>query len=101
MLVEADLKPMTPRTITTVDGLIEELERIRLRGYAIDDEEAMPGLRCIGAPIWSVDGVFASLSVSGSILIITKDRIEEIAKEVLQAANSISAQLGAIPQHSE
>jgi len=99
-LLKNGLSALTPRTITTVEGLVEELEKVRRRGFAVDNEESLPGLRCVGAAIWDSDGVVASLSASGSTLTVTEERVEEIAVGVLEAADSISAQLGGIPQRS-
>src|SRR5271154_6024802 len=42
----------TPKTLTSGEALLKALERIRRRGYAIDDEEIELGVRCIGAPIF-------------------------------------------------
>lgn len=97
LLDQIPLLPLTPRTITTVEGLVQELERIRERGYAIDDEESLPGLRCIGAPIWDNEKVVAALSASGSILVVTRERFDEIGAAVMEAARAISAQLGGMP----
>ena len=56
---------LTPNTITTLDALAEELERVRERGYAYDSEETLVGLCCVGAPIYSVGGkVVAAISFS-------------------------------------
>ena len=44
---------MTEHTITTGDRLLKELEQVRERGYAVDDEEIEPGLHCIAAPIFN------------------------------------------------
>jgi IclR family transcriptional regulator, KDG regulon repressor len=46
----------TSNTIATVDGLLDELLRIRARGYSIDYEERELGVRCIGAPVFDRDG---------------------------------------------
>ena len=47
------LRSMTEHTITTREGLLEELAKIREQGYAVDDEEIEPGLHCIAAPIFN------------------------------------------------
>ncbi len=99
LLEEIQLIPLTPRTITTTERLVDELWEIRERGYAIDDEESLPGLRCVGAPIWSNDKVVAALSASGSTLLATKERVGEIGAVVMATARTLSAQLGGASLH--
>src|SRR5437588_267189 len=50
------MEAYTPKTITSAEGLLKEIEAIRQSGYAIDDEEREEGLRCIGAPVWNSAG---------------------------------------------
>jgi IclR family KDG regulon transcriptional repressor len=91
------LPALTPRTITSPEHLAHELNLIRERGYAVDDEESLPGLRCVGAPIWSDQNVVAALSASGSTLLVTTERTEEIGARVIAAARDITVQLGGGP----
>jgi IclR family acetate operon transcriptional repressor len=50
---------------TRLETLMEELAKIRKRGWAIDDEEHAAGVRCVAAPIYSgADEVVASIGVS-------------------------------------
>lgn len=44
------------RTITTRDAYLEELEKVRKLGYAMDNEEELNGVICIGAPIFNYTG---------------------------------------------
>ena len=97
-VLETELTALTQRTITTVEKLMEELEQVRRQGYAVDNQESLPGLRCVAAPLWNMDGAVAALSVSASTLIVTRERVQEIAKDIRQAARAISAQLGGGPQ---
>ena len=61
----AELDKLTDHTIVSVPALLEELERTRERGYAVDDEEFAIGLRCIAVPISDLDDkVVAAISVS-------------------------------------
>jgi DNA-binding IclR family transcriptional regulator len=55
----------TPRSISTLDGLLAELQQVRLRnGLAIDDEENGLGLRCYGVPLFEVTGLCYAASTT-------------------------------------
>lgn len=59
----------TANTITTLDGLFQELEKIRERGYAIDDSEHEKHIRCIGVPILNKQGqIEAAISMTALIM---------------------------------
>jgi IclR family KDG regulon transcriptional repressor len=92
---ERELKAFTERTIKSVDALVEEIEKIRRRGWSLDDEEYEQGLRCIGAPIRDYrDEVIAAVSTSGYASVITRERVEEVAGYVVKAARDISRRMG-------
>jgi DNA-binding IclR family transcriptional regulator len=55
----------TDQTITTREGLMDELSEIRDRGYAFDREERIEGLRCVSAPVLENGEIFGAISVSG------------------------------------
>ncbi|MCS6806830.1 MAG: IclR family transcriptional regulator, partial [Blastocatellia bacterium] len=44
------------KTITSPDKLIQDLQKVRARGYSLDDEEDELGVRCIGAPVFNHQG---------------------------------------------
>lgn len=86
---------VTSKTVTDREALFEELAEIRERGYAIDDEERVEGMRCVAAPITNGEGEpIAAVSVSG-----TKSRLqgqlfeEEIPDLVLRTVNVIDVNL--------
>ncbi|ALM84811.1 IclR family transcriptional regulator C-terminal domain-containing protein [Bordetella sp. N] len=93
---EATLKALTPMTITDRRRLHTELRITRSRGYAIDDEEIVLGVRCVGAPV--VDGagqVRGAISVAGPAYRLTRERLELLGPEVAEAARRVGAQLPA------
>ncbi|PLV59048.1 IclR family transcriptional regulator [Thermotoga sp. KOL6] len=95
ILEKIKLEPRTKNTITDKLKLIEELRKIRERGYSIDNMEDEEGIRCIGAPILNEKGfAVASISISGPASRISEDKIEEYAKLVTKAAKEISRRLG-------
>jgi IclR family transcriptional regulator, KDG regulon repressor len=85
----------TPNTIVSLPGLLEELQRVRERGYAVDDEENEPGIRCLAAPVYNHHGeVSYAISISGPLDQITPEKVDELAREVARAAGELSWRLG-------
>ena len=89
------MEARTRNTITNVLSLKRELERIRDRGYSIDDEEIEDGIRCISAPILNpANRAVAAISTSGPSSRITPNRFQSIGKTLLKAAEEISTHIG-------
>lgn len=94
-VVTAGLPRRTAHTIVSADQLAEDLERIRERGFSVDDIENEDGIRCLASPVFDhLDAVVAAVSVSGPAERIG-DQMEELADLISSAANRISEQLGA------
>jgi DNA-binding IclR family transcriptional regulator len=94
-LLESPLVAHTMRTHRTVDALMADLEEVRQRGYAIDDEELNVGIRCLAAPIFNMDGdVAASIGASGPADRITLERMADLGEEIRTAADKITNALG-------
>jgi IclR family KDG regulon transcriptional repressor len=63
----APLRELTPRTVTDPERLRRHLAQIRRDGIAFDDEEVLPGLTCVAAPVMGPHGLpVAALSVAGA-----------------------------------
>ena len=68
ILITITFQPSTSRTIMNLLQFRQELDKIRRQGYAVDDEEAVQGARCVSAPILNADREpIASVSVSGPV----------------------------------
>lgn len=92
------LKEYTRNTITKVTRLQLELETIRQRGYAVDNEEFEDGLKCIGAPVRDHSGrVIAAISIAGPASRLTEQRMGHLVRSVTQAASGLSTALGYQP----
>jgi IclR family KDG regulon transcriptional repressor len=86
------LPRLTPYTKVSRVALLAELDRIRERGYAIDDQENELDGRCIGAPVLGPDGrVVAALSISGPVFRMDLNRTRSLAPKLKQACAAISA----------
>jgi DNA-binding IclR family transcriptional regulator len=60
------LHPRTENTVTELEPLLEEMELVRQRGYALDDEECFDGMRGIGVPIVSeADDLIGGIALYG------------------------------------
>ncbi|GGL38609.1 transcriptional regulator [Halarchaeum grantii] len=94
VLDEHGLPAVTEHTVTDRDVLFEEIEECRERGFAVDDEERIPGVRCVGAAITGDDGVLGAVSVSGPKSGMQDDRfLEDIPDLVLRTANVIEVNM--------
>ena len=88
-------QPATPKTIMNLVQFRQELEKIRLQGYAVDDEEAVQGARCVSAPILNADREpIAAVSVSGPVTRVSPNQVAALAGAVNSAARAISAAMG-------
>jgi DNA-binding IclR family transcriptional regulator len=86
---------MTRKTLMTEDELLRDLEKTRRRGYAVDDEEAEEGVRCIGAAVLDNTGhPVAAVSISGPTFRMTVQNVRHIAGLLVECAQAISADLG-------
>ena len=82
---------LTPRTVCSVEKLSEDLLRVRRRAYALDDEEAVLGARCIAVPILTHNQkVIGAISISGPVVRITKRRVPTFATLLRTAAEEIA-----------
>jgi DNA-binding IclR family transcriptional regulator len=89
------LPQVTKDTITDRPELFDNLEEIRERGYAYDDEERVRGMRCVAAPITDETGrAIAAVSVSSPKSRMQETRFTETIPEVvLRSANVIEVNL--------
>jgi IclR family acetate operon transcriptional repressor len=89
------LKRFTDNTIVDFAALIEELRLVRRNGFATDREEFQPGVFCVGAAIRDHAGaVVGSISASAPVMRATEEHVALMRREVIAAANAMSAELG-------
>ena len=91
---ENSLKKYTPNTISSLDELIDEIEKVRIGKVAIDDEESLPGVYCVGAPILSSKGeCVAAISISAPKNRVDKKKSVTFVRLVSETARKISDSL--------
>lgn len=90
------LPRLTTKTITTLADLQGEMGRIQAEGIAINDEELIPGMRSLAAPVRDAAGtVVAAVGVRGLAVNLTGHRLGELKEPLLKTAEAISLALGA------
>ncbi len=95
LLSSITLKQFTQQTIMEMDRLRAELRRVREVGFALDDEEHIPGVRCLGAPVFNHRGeVVAAVSIAGPSVRLTRERILGFADALKSTAAAVSRNLG-------
>lgn len=94
-VIQCGLLPRTPHTITSQEALLDELERVRIQGYAMDSEENEIGVSCVGSPIFDyTTRVIGAISVSGPTERMTVSRRLELAPIVRDAGVRLSNRMG-------
>jgi DNA-binding IclR family transcriptional regulator len=90
----------TSRTLVEQEGLLSELRRVRDQGYAVDDEEMENGVRCVAAAVLDHSAAnTAAVSISGTTVRMTRDRMDELGQEVKRCAAAISKEMGYRPAY--
>ena len=85
------LVPLTPTTITRVSEFRRELQLIRSRGFAIDNEENAEGVICVGVPILNEQSApVGGISLSGPSLRMDSKRVPVLGDALKNAAGKIA-----------
>ncbi|GAB1761416.1 IclR family transcriptional regulator [Priestia megaterium] len=85
----------TEFTITNEFEFLQELKKVQSQGYAVDNQENEPGVRCIAAPIRNHDNqVMAAISLSTLIAGVDDIQLGIFVQQLKQAASELSEQMG-------
>ena len=89
------LVPHGPNTIVSKKLLRQELQRTLDRGYAVDDEELAPGLRCVAAPVFDHTGEAKySLSISCPSMRLSLADVETVQPKIKDICWRLSERMG-------
>jgi IclR family acetate operon transcriptional repressor len=92
VLRRTGMPALTETTITRPDEMLDELARVRERGYAVDDGEQELGVRCVAVPVTDSLAPVA-ISVSGPSGRLTADRVAEVGALLQRGAADLAAAL--------
>jgi IclR family acetate operon transcriptional repressor len=96
-LEEKGQEHFTGNTITDLDVLFSDLEKIRARGWSIDDQEQTIGMRCVASPIYNEYGeAVAGLSISGPSIRLPDLALNAVGPDVKKAADEITKSIGGV-----
>ncbi len=89
------IRKLTEKAITSPARLKADLEETRRRGYAIDDEEYVVGLRCVAAVVYNHQAeALCAISISGLSARVTDERVERLGVLVAEAARELTGVVG-------
>lgn len=96
IMAQFNFEAKTKRTIVSLSALKQELAEIKLKGYAINDEELEKGLRAVAAPIFNHNAeAFAAINIAWTTARHPGLKaFESFTPKVLAAAERISALMG-------
>jgi DNA-binding IclR family transcriptional regulator len=91
LLGHAPLEAFTPKTLTQLDALEEEIKQVKRQGFALDNEEFLPGLMCVAVLVPS-PGSRSNLcvAVQAPIMRLTPDKALGLLPALQRAADALS-----------
>ena len=96
-VIATGLRRVAPNTITDPGDLRRSLARIRAEGYAFDDLEFAPDMRCVAVPVFENGGeVPGGIAISGPASRFDHDKLAELRDVVMRHAWKLSQELGGI-----
>ena len=85
---------MTPNTICTKRSFLEELDKVRQQGYALDYFESLSHTCCVAVPVRSPEGeIYAALSFSGITDVTSREQLAYYLPQLREAAQTITRRL--------
>ncbi len=92
LLDQAPLEQYTARTVTDFEALEREVEAVRRDGYAIDNEEFLPGLFCIALLVPRPLGRSnTGVAIQAPVMRVSRDKALQFLPALQRAANAIAA----------
>lgn len=91
LLAHATLEAFTPKTLTNLDALEEEIKQVKRQGFALDNEEFLPGLLCIAVMVPSASGRSnLCVAVQAPIMRLTPEKALGLLPALHRAVDALS-----------
>jgi IclR family acetate operon transcriptional repressor len=95
ILMARGMTRFTPNTIDTPARMATHLTEVRAIGFAVDDEEHSPDLRCLAAAVLNEHGEpIGAISISGPAIRVARERVPQLGSLVRSVASELTFELG-------
>jgi IclR family KDG regulon transcriptional repressor len=85
----------TSKTVIDPKQFLKEIEKVKEQGYALDDEEYIPGVRAVAAPLLSPSSPPAALWVVGFTSTLDDQKVKTVIREIQETVKEVNQSLGA------
>lgn len=101
LISETGMAVHTSKTLTNVSALLGDLDRVRVDGYATDDEEEAEGVFCVGSAFLDHQGRCAgALSITGLKVDVSHREVPRMGEIVKEHADRITSLRGGVPHRT-
>ena len=87
------LPQFTENSIVDSELYYQELKRVKQKGYAVDDEEYILGVRAVAAPIKDLGQLKCAIWVVGFKASLDEKKMQSLTRETQKAAGAISQRI--------
>jgi DNA-binding IclR family transcriptional regulator len=95
MVQAKGLPRFTENSIVDPELYYRELARVREKGYAIDDEEYIMGVRAVASPLMGLGQLRSAIWAVGFKASLDDKKMKTLSQETQNAANAISRRIQA------
>ena len=91
LLAHAPLEAYTPKTLTQPEALEAEIRSVKRQGFALDNEEFLPGLLCVAVGVPALGGRSnLCIAVQAPMMRMTADKALALLPALQKAALALS-----------
>ncbi len=96
-LLQQGMPQHTGHTLCSPEAFLEDLRRVRERGFAFDEQETEDGINAVAAAVLDPAGQpVAAVAIAGPAYRLERERLLDIGPSVLATARDISKEMGMV-----
>jgi len=94
-ILEHGMERYTPNTLRSSEAFFEDMQHVRERGFALDEQEYEEGIHAVAVPVFDLSNQpIAAVAVAGPAYRLTRERMLEIGPTLLVTARDIAQEIG-------